>query len=250
MNEWSKDFESVHQAQVKIRELQSKIQQGEKEKEELQTQVDYSQQAIKQLEAQVHVNLNDKTGSPRNPPVEEEELALKTKKIAELQELLDSTIKAAQDLEVQLTAMTKEKEALEAENKELQEKLEDSESESEGLSPTASGGKLSKKMMSEFVNAKAADKIRDHIKYYLGRGCKFAHTKDRFDDLAHHVWEHAKEKCEVKEKTKEAFVSVYEPVIMEGLTKHRQYIQSRTQDAAACESTAWPSFWVIFFVLA
>ena len=223
-------------AQVKIKSLEQEIITLKKEKENLKEQVDLSQQVIKNYEKELWGKKKDDNGSPcRNPREIGEEDEETKKKIADLQSLLDDSIKAAQKLEEQLEAVTKEKETLEADVSDLQAELEGMKSQQP--SPTSSGvSKATKKSMLELVNADAADKIKKHIKYFLGRQCKFAHTKKRVRDLAQQVWVFAQEKCKVNEETFEDFFAVYEPVILEGVTAHRQYIQTRTQSAAECES--------------
>ena len=248
LQDFTKDYNSLADATFKIRRLEGQLEEvkkkAAKEKEDLQKQVDLSQDIIKQLEQKAYSKNDQATAQEQEPTTVTVFSPEDTQQLVGLQNCLDESMKVGQHLEDQLKAMKKDKEALEAENKELKEQVDELKSKGGKQSPTASGGKITKKMMNELVNPTVAAKIVGHIKLFMGRQAKFIHTRDRYESLAKQVWQYAKEKLDVEEKTFEEFSAVYEGAIYEGVSAHRQYIQSRTQEAVASESSAWPSCWV------
>lgn len=234
MDEFTKDFDSFHNATERIRSLEGDIIRLNKEKAEEEEKVKCLQKLVDDLEHQLYSKKpaeEDTAAAPKEGgPIGQEG----ANRLAGMQNLLESSIKAATKLEEDNKKLQSDNKRLEAENAELHEQLENLKSSSEEQSPTAAKAKKNakKKDVSQLVNETIHKSIVTQIKFVFGRHCKFVHTPARLKDLAKAVYCWAKKEHTLNEKTYDEFFEVYEHSIKGGVTAHRQYVQQQTQKAA------------------
>ena len=241
----------MHQATEKIRALEGEIFRLKKEKAEEEEKVKCLQKLVDDLETQLYSKKpgeEDAAAAPKEGgPIGQEG----ANRLAGMQNLLESSIKAATKLEEDNEKLQSENKRLEAENAQLQDELK--KLQSDGQSPTAARGKKNgstKKDVSHLVNETIHNGIIKQVKFVFGRHCKFAHTTARLKDLAKAVCQWAKKEHAPNEKTFAEFFEVCEHSIKTGVSGNRQCVQQQTQTAACGERSDWPAFGAKWLFLA